>query len=376
MLSCAWHPVINMLCNQKASLTQQALDKNQQIPLASAPSWTQNSGRYIYMAQTSSPDTSAPWRRRQRWSLKRWFFCLLTNWHSWQPDNPRIFYYILAYNFTIIKSGIYLNLLNLSFIQKFHMLAFKIRMYVVDNNTHAMYQIGTVFPMFTHTLNFYISAYFITLKCPWLFMSLFVSLSSLDQQGENLRWKKLFLCSSCSVISKQRGKKLKSFQQEHFWYRICKNVHNNEPENILYISLCVLNAKILPQSTMKDSLNYRLNILQMRKSNSASRDHYKISLPLLLWLLNKFRKHWAIAVYLPHRFGLWTQMSVWLYWSPHHCNWCCKPLHCITFSFQFPCRWTCAYMYNRWHYDRFWQWYKLLPSPRGLLCRLWFCTKQ
>jgi hypothetical protein len=38
MLSHAWHPVINMLSSQKASLTQQALDKNQQLPLASAPS--------------------------------------------------------------------------------------------------------------------------------------------------------------------------------------------------------------------------------------------------------------------------------------------------------------------------------------------------
>jgi hypothetical protein len=38
MLSRAWQPVINMLYNQKASLTQQALDTSQQLPLASAPS--------------------------------------------------------------------------------------------------------------------------------------------------------------------------------------------------------------------------------------------------------------------------------------------------------------------------------------------------
>jgi hypothetical protein len=37
MLSHAWHPVINMLSNQKAGLMQQVLDTNQQLPLASAP---------------------------------------------------------------------------------------------------------------------------------------------------------------------------------------------------------------------------------------------------------------------------------------------------------------------------------------------------
>jgi hypothetical protein len=31
------HPVINMLSNQEAGLTQQALDSNQQLQLASAP---------------------------------------------------------------------------------------------------------------------------------------------------------------------------------------------------------------------------------------------------------------------------------------------------------------------------------------------------
>jgi hypothetical protein len=36
-LSRAWHPAINMLSNRKGGLTQQALDKNQQLPLASAP---------------------------------------------------------------------------------------------------------------------------------------------------------------------------------------------------------------------------------------------------------------------------------------------------------------------------------------------------
>jgi hypothetical protein len=72
MLSCAWHPVINMLSNQEAGLTQQALDTNQQLPLASALSWTWNSG--LYMTWTGSPDTSVPWRRGQGWSLNCWFF--------------------------------------------------------------------------------------------------------------------------------------------------------------------------------------------------------------------------------------------------------------------------------------------------------------
>jgi hypothetical protein len=35
-------PLINMLSNQEADLTQQALDTSQQLPLASAPSWTLN----------------------------------------------------------------------------------------------------------------------------------------------------------------------------------------------------------------------------------------------------------------------------------------------------------------------------------------------
>jgi hypothetical protein len=38
MLSCAWHPVINMLSNQEAGLMQQAFDTNLQLPLASAQS--------------------------------------------------------------------------------------------------------------------------------------------------------------------------------------------------------------------------------------------------------------------------------------------------------------------------------------------------
>jgi hypothetical protein len=37
MLSRAWHPVINMLSDQEAGLTQQALDTNQQLPMSSAP---------------------------------------------------------------------------------------------------------------------------------------------------------------------------------------------------------------------------------------------------------------------------------------------------------------------------------------------------
>jgi hypothetical protein len=77
MLSRPWHPVINMLSNQEAGLTQQALDTNQHLPLASAPLWTWNSG---YLTWTDSADTSVPRRRGQRWSSKRWFFRLLTNW--------------------------------------------------------------------------------------------------------------------------------------------------------------------------------------------------------------------------------------------------------------------------------------------------------
>jgi hypothetical protein len=38
ILSRAWHPVINMLSNQEAGRMQQALDTNQQLPLASTPS--------------------------------------------------------------------------------------------------------------------------------------------------------------------------------------------------------------------------------------------------------------------------------------------------------------------------------------------------
>jgi hypothetical protein len=38
MLSHAWHPVVNMLSNQEAGLTQQALDTSHELPLASAPS--------------------------------------------------------------------------------------------------------------------------------------------------------------------------------------------------------------------------------------------------------------------------------------------------------------------------------------------------
>jgi hypothetical protein len=37
MLSRAWHPAINMLSNQEAGLTQQTLDANRQLPLASTP---------------------------------------------------------------------------------------------------------------------------------------------------------------------------------------------------------------------------------------------------------------------------------------------------------------------------------------------------
>jgi hypothetical protein len=45
MLSRAWHPVINMLSNQEAGLTQQTLDTNRKLPLASAPTLAWNSGR-------------------------------------------------------------------------------------------------------------------------------------------------------------------------------------------------------------------------------------------------------------------------------------------------------------------------------------------
>jgi hypothetical protein len=48
----AWHALINMISNQKAGVTRKALDKNQQPPLASAPSWTWNSGRYVLVYDT------------------------------------------------------------------------------------------------------------------------------------------------------------------------------------------------------------------------------------------------------------------------------------------------------------------------------------
>jgi hypothetical protein len=71
-----------MLSNQEVGLTQQALDTSQQLLLASALSWTWNSGRPI-------SDTDwffryfVPWRRGQIWSLKHWIFCHLPNWHGW-----------------------------------------------------------------------------------------------------------------------------------------------------------------------------------------------------------------------------------------------------------------------------------------------------
>jgi hypothetical protein len=36
----------------------------------------------LYLTRTDSSDTSVPWRRGQRWSLKHWFLCRLTNWHG------------------------------------------------------------------------------------------------------------------------------------------------------------------------------------------------------------------------------------------------------------------------------------------------------
>jgi hypothetical protein len=47
MLSHAWHPVINMLSNQETGLTQQTLDTNRQLPLASALTWAWYLGRPI-----------------------------------------------------------------------------------------------------------------------------------------------------------------------------------------------------------------------------------------------------------------------------------------------------------------------------------------
>jgi hypothetical protein len=73
------------LQHQAGFLTQQALDTNQHLPLASAPSWTWNLGRPI-----SDTDWFSRYISTQRWSLKHWFFRLLTNWHGWYP---RIFYY-------------------------------------------------------------------------------------------------------------------------------------------------------------------------------------------------------------------------------------------------------------------------------------------
>jgi hypothetical protein len=81
MLSSASHPVINMLSNQKASLTQKALDKNQQLSLASAPSWIRNSGRYIYDMDWFSRHISTL-RMRTEMVLEMLVFSLLTNWHG------------------------------------------------------------------------------------------------------------------------------------------------------------------------------------------------------------------------------------------------------------------------------------------------------
>jgi hypothetical protein len=55
--------------------------------------------------------------------------------------------------------------------------------------------------------------------------------------------------------------------------------------------------------------------IQVRKCNNAPHDCYKTSSPPLLWLLNQFRKHLPTAVYLPHRFILWTQLLAWLHWK-------------------------------------------------------------
>jgi hypothetical protein len=46
----------------------------------------------LHLTWTDSPDISVPQRQGQRWSLKHWFFCHLTNWHGWEPGN------ILLYN--------------------------------------------------------------------------------------------------------------------------------------------------------------------------------------------------------------------------------------------------------------------------------------
>jgi hypothetical protein len=54
------HPVINMLSNQEAGLTQQALDSNQQLQLASTPTLAWNSGTPIPGAPADSPDTLVP----------------------------------------------------------------------------------------------------------------------------------------------------------------------------------------------------------------------------------------------------------------------------------------------------------------------------
>jgi hypothetical protein len=54
----------------------------------------------------------------------------------------------------------------------------------------------------------------------------------------------------------------------------------------------------------------------LRKCIASSCDRYRITPPSLLWFLIQFRKHSPVAVCLPHRFVLWTQMIVWLHWSP------------------------------------------------------------
>jgi hypothetical protein len=83
MLSRAWHPVINMIWNQAAGLTQQALDISQQLPLASAPTWACYSGRSVPGADWLSRYYIGTLKTRTEMVLETLVFRRLTIWHGW-----------------------------------------------------------------------------------------------------------------------------------------------------------------------------------------------------------------------------------------------------------------------------------------------------
>jgi hypothetical protein len=101
MLSCAWHLVINMLSNQEASLTQQGLDTNQQLPLASPQSWTWNSGRPIsdtdWFSRYISPIMDYAC---QIWQSAAHTYTLI----NYKCCNPSVFALWLTYPVTLVTS--------------------------------------------------------------------------------------------------------------------------------------------------------------------------------------------------------------------------------------------------------------------------------